>query len=137
MITMKVQAKGTSRVVNWSRFKQGELVDQSRWSFSLGTVIPDVIADVITICQGLTKEMEIKTLFPNGFSTASFDIAIRANGFDVNCGRRLIRGGFPLNPLAPEYGANFDVLLAVSSEDPTIEEQIASAVREKYTCQTE
>ncbi len=42
MITMKVQAKGTGRVVNWSCFKQGEFVDQSRWSLSLGTVIPNV-----------------------------------------------------------------------------------------------
>ncbi len=137
MVTMKVQAKGTGRVVNWSRFKHGEFVDQSRWSLSLGTVIPDVIADVITECQGLTKEMEIKTLFPNGFFSASFDIAIRGDGFGVNCARRLIRGGFPFNPLAAEFGANFDVLLTVSAKDPAIEEQIASSIREKYLCQTE
>jgi hypothetical protein len=137
MITMKVQAKGTGRVVNWSRFKHGEFVDQSRWSLSLGTVIPDVIADVITVCQGLSKEMEIKTLFPNGFTTASFDIAILGDGFSVNCGGRIVRGGFPFNPLAAEFGANFDVLLTVSAKDPAIEEQIASSVREKYVCQTE
>lgn len=137
MITMKVQAKGTGRVVNWSRFKQGELVDQSRWSLSLDTVIPDVVADVITVCQGLTEELEIKTLIPNGFTSASFDIAIRGNGFGVNCARRLVRGGFPFNPLAAEFGANYDVLVTVSAEDPAIEEQIASSVREKYMCQIE
>lgn len=137
MITMRVQAKGTGRLVNWSRFKRGELVDQSRLSLSLTTVIPDVITDVIAACQGRTTEMEIKPLFPNGFTTASFDIAIQGDGFHVNCGRRLVRGGFPLNPLAAEFGANYDVLLIISAEDPGIEEEIADSVRGKYMCQTE
>jgi hypothetical protein len=39
MITMRAQAKGTGRVVNWSKFKQGELVDQGRLSLSPTTVI--------------------------------------------------------------------------------------------------
>lgn len=136
MVTMRVQAKGTGRRVDWSRFKKGELVDRSQLGFSPTTVIPDVITDVIAVCQRLTGGIDIRPIFPNGFTTASFDIAIQSEGLRVNCGRRLVRGGFPLNPFAAEFGANYDVLLTISGDDPKVEEQIAGAVREKYVCQT-
>lgn len=135
MITIRAQAKSTGCIVNWSRLKKGELVEQSRLSLSLSTVIPDVITDVLSTCKRLAPQIEIKPLFPNGFRTASFDIAIEGKGFHVNCGRRLVRGGFPLNPLAAEFGANYDVLLPISAETPEVEEEIAKSVRGKYMCQ--
>ena len=135
MITIRAKAQGTGRLVSWSRFKRGELVDQSRLSLSPTTVIPDVITDVIATCQSLAAEIEIKPLFPNGFTTASFDIAIEGVGLRVNCGRRLVRGWFPLNPLAAEFGANYDVLLTIAAEDPAVEEQVAGSIRGKYMCQ--
>jgi hypothetical protein len=137
MITMRAQAKGTGRVVNWSKFKQGELVDQGRLSLSPTTVIPDVVTDVIAACRNLAGEIEIKTIIPNGFTTTGFDIAILGRGLRVNCSRRLVRGGFPFNILAAEFGANYDVLLTISAEDPMVEEKIAGSIRGKYRCQTE
>ena len=41
---------------------------------------------------------------------------------------------FPLNPIAAEFGANYDVLVTVSSADQKIEDQIAEAVSHKYEC---
>ena len=53
MITLLAKAEGTGRVVNWSRFKQGEWVDQSRISVTPTTVIPGVIVDVMEKCKSM------------------------------------------------------------------------------------
>jgi hypothetical protein len=134
MITLLAEAKTTGRVVNWSKFKQGEWVDQSGIGLTLTTVIPDVIVDVMEKCESLDPSCAVETLFPNGFTTAQFDISIRGNRFEVNCGRRLARGLFPLNPIAAEFGSNFDVLVTVSASDKKVEEAIAEAVSGKYQC---
>jgi hypothetical protein len=134
MITLLAKAEGTGRVVNWSRFKQGEWVDQSRISVTPTTVIPDVIVDVMEKCESIDPTCSVEPLYPNGFTTAQFDIAIRGSAFEVNCGRRLARGMFPLNPFAAEFGENYDVVVTVLSSDQTIEEQIAEAVSQKYEC---
>jgi hypothetical protein len=135
MIVLRARAKGTGRRVNWEKFKQGEWVDERWWRFC--TVIPDVIVDVVELCKAIDAECSMETLFPNGFFTAQFDIAIRGRGFLVTCGRRLVRGWFPLNPLAAEFGANYDVLVAVSAEDPAVETALASAVQDGYECRPE
>jgi hypothetical protein len=101
---------------------------------TLTTVIPDVIVDVMEKCGSLDPSCAVETLFPNGFTTAQFDISIRGNGFEVNCGRRLARGLFPLNPFAAEFGSNYDVLVTVSATDQKVEETIAEAVAGKYQC---
>ena len=134
MITLLAKAEGTGRVVNWSRFKQGELVDQSRISLTPTTVIPDVIVDVMEKCESIDPSCSVEPLFPNGFTTAQFDISIKGDGFAVNCGRRLARGLFPLNPLAAEFGSNYDVLVTISSTDQKIEEAIVEVVSGKYQC---
>jgi hypothetical protein len=134
MITLLAKAEGTGRVVNWSRFKQGEWVDQSRISLTPTTVIPDVIVDVMEKCEAIDASCSAMPLFPSGFTTAQFDISIQGKGFQVNCGRRLARGLFPLNPFAAEFGANYDVLVTVSASDPGIEEAIATVVSGKYQC---
>jgi hypothetical protein len=119
---------------SWSRFKQGEWVGQSRISLSPTTVIPDVIVDVMEQCKAIDSTCSIEPLFPNGFTTAQFDIAIHGKGFEVNCGRRLARGLFPLNPLAAEFGSNYDVLVTVSADDREIEKKLEGFVSEKYEC---
>ena len=136
MITLLAKAEGTGRVVNWSRFKKGELVDQSRFSLALTTVIPDVIVDVMEKCESLDASCSVETLFPNGFTTAHFEISIKGNGFEVHCGRRLARGFFPLNPIAAEFGSNYDVPVTISATNQKIEEAIAEAVSGKYQCKT-
>ena len=134
MITLLAKAQGTGRVVNWSRFKQGDWVNQSRISVTPTTVIPDVIVDVMEKCESIDPSCSVEALYPNGFTTAQFDIAIRGSSFEVNCGRRLVRGMFPLNPFAAEFGANYDVLVTISSAEENIEEQIAEVVSQQYEC---
>lgn len=134
MITLLAKAEGTGRVVNWSRFKEGEWVDQSRMSLSPTTIIPDVIVDVMEHCEAIDSSCSVEPLFPNGFTTAQFDIAIKGKGFQVNCGRRLARGLFPLIPIAAEFGSNYDVLMTVSAETCQTEEELANAVTSRYEC---
>ena len=110
MVTLRAKATGSGWIVNWPRFKKGELVRCSRWKCLLTTVLTDVVSDVIECARGLDPKFAITPLFPNGFTTASFDVAIKGNGFHVNCGRRLVRGMFPFNPFAAEFGSNYDVL---------------------------
>jgi hypothetical protein len=85
-------------------------------------------------CEEIDASCSIVPLFPNGFTTAQFDISIRGKGFEVKCGRRLARGLFPLNPFAAEFGANYDVLITVSAAEPEFEEAIANVVSGKYLC---
>ncbi len=134
MITLLVRAEGTGRVVNWSMFKRGEWLDQSRISISPTTVIPDVIVDVMEACKALDPSCSIIPLIPNGFTSAQFDISIQGQGFQVNCGRRLARGLFPLNPIAAEFGSNYDVLVTVSAADDQAKESLVDAVANRYTC---
>lgn len=134
MITLLAKAEGTGRVVNWSRFKKGEWIDQSRISLSPTVVIPDVIVDVLEECEATDSACSIEPLFPNGFTTAQFDISIHGKDFQVNCGRRLARGLFPLNPIAAEFGSNYDVLVTVSASDRALEEKLARVVSDKYEC---
>jgi len=51
----------------------------------------------------------------------------REIGFEVHCGRRLARGFFPLNPIAAEFGSNYDVPVTISATNQKIEEAIAEA----------
>ena len=134
MITLRAKATGSGRTVNWPRFKKGELVPCSRWNWVLTTVLTDVVTDVMDCAKGMDPTCTVTTLFPNGFTTACFDIAIKGKGFQVNCGRRLVRGLFPLNPIAAEFGSNYDVLVTVTADTPEVEKTIASEVRRKYVC---
>ncbi len=134
MVTLLAKAEGTGRVVNWSRFKKGEWIDQSRISLTPTTVIPDAIVDIMDKCETIDPSCHIETVSPNGFTSAQFDIAIRGKGFQVNCGRRLARGLFPINPIASEFGANYDVLLIITADNKDTENTLASAVIDNYEC---
>lgn len=137
MITLHATATSSGRVVNWRKFKQGELVTCSRWNTLLTTVLTDVITDVVDSAKAIDPACTVTPLFPNGFTTAAFDIAIKGKGFQVNCGRRLVRGLFPFNPIAAEFGSNFDVLVSFTADKPEIEKKIADQIRQKYVCRIE
>lgn len=137
MVTLRARATGSGLVVNWPRFKKGELVNCSRWYFLLTTLLTDVVTDVINWAKETDPACTVTPLFPNGFTTASFDIAVNGKGFQVNCGRRLVRGLFPLNPLAAEFGSNYDVLVTVTADRPEVEKTITEVVSRKYACEIE
>ena len=137
MKTLRAKATGAGRIINWTRFKKGELVEGSRWKCLLTTVLTDVVTDVIDWAKTTDPTCTIPPLFPNGFTTASFDIAIKGNGFQVNCGRRLVRGLFPLNPIAAEFGSNYDVMVSVTADTLEVEKEIVEHIRQKYACEIE
>ena len=135
MIILKATATGSGQVVNWSKFKKGVLVPCSRWNCLLTTVLTDVVTDVIDCAKKMDPTCKIIPLFPNGFTTASFDIAIRGKTFQINCGRRLSRGLFPMNPIAAEFGSNYNVLVTITADTSKLEVKIAKMVRSKYACE--
>lgn len=137
MITMRVRASGNGRVVKWSEFKQGKLTPSSPWDCLLSTVLTDVVTDIIDEAKAIDPACRMTPLFLSGFTTASFDITIKGESFQVVCGRRLVRGWFPLNPIAAEFGRNYDVLVTICAVDATVEDRLVSAVRGKYECAAE
>ena len=41
---------------------------------------------------------------------------------------------FPLNPIAAEFGSNYDILLAISSTDDQFSNKVATEISNKYEC---
>ncbi len=116
-------------MVNWSLFKRGTLHYVNRWNLCLKTILTNVVTDIIDECSLIDPNCSIHTLFPNGFTTASFDIVIRGEGFEVTCGRRLVRGWFPYNPLAAEFGKNYDVLVSINADDLGIQKRLVNVIQ--------
>ncbi len=114
---IKARATKTAKTINWSAFKNGEIIDQSRWSLTLTTVIPDVIEDIFQKSRELDENYQIETIIPNGFTTCGLDFSITGKQFQLLCSRRLVRGLFPLNPIAAEFGGNYDVIVTIQAED--------------------
>lgn len=132
MKTLRVRAKGTGRVVRWSSLKRGELVTTSRLrSLFMSTTLPDVITDLIDAAEELDPGRAIEVLVPNTPTSASLDLAITGKGFQVICSRRLVRGGFPLNPIAAEFGKNYDVVVSISGSS-TILDGLLHLLQGKY-----
>ncbi len=133
MVILKVQAQGDGRVVSWSGLKQGRLVDVSRLGTLLFcTTLTDVVADLCSLAASLDREYRIEMIVPNGPTTASYDLSLIGTGFQIVCSRRLIRGWFPLNPLAAEWGANYDVVVTVHAESSETEAQVVALLTSKY-----
>jgi predicted nucleic acid-binding Zn ribbon protein len=135
MITVRTRATGSGMLVSWARLKKGELVPCSRWKCLLTTNLTDVVTDIIDWAKFADPACTVIPLFLNGFTTASFDIAVRGKGFQVNCGRRLVRGLFPLNPIAAEFGRNYDVLVTIAAEAPGVARSLIEQIRGKYACE--
>ncbi len=133
MTILRVKAKGDGRIVSWSRLKQGQPVNKKRFGpFSITTILTDVITDIYALCQSLDGQCRLTMVFPNGPTTAALDLTIIGNGFQVVCGRRLIRGWFPLNPFAAERGANYDVIVTVDASSNEAKSKIINLVQAKY-----
>ena len=135
MTTLHVHATRTGRVVKWAALKRGQLVDASRLgSLFFTTTLPDVITDLIDFCQTRDKNCCVEMIVPNGPTRVSMDLAIVGRDFKVVCSRRLVRGLFPLNPLAAEFGGNYDVVVTIESGNQPIQDKIAQMLRSKYSC---
>lgn len=134
MAILRVRAKGTGRVVRYSALKRGELVETTRLgSLFFSTTLPDVITDLLDAAEELDPNRRVTTVVPNGPTTASLDLAVTGNGFEILCSRRLVRGLFPLNPFAAEFGSNFDVVVSIKAT-PEAESWLVERLRGKYEC---
>ena len=133
MKVIRVQATGTGQVVSWFRFLEGKLVPPSVWSryTLLTTIIPDVISDVMNYCQEIDSAYTFRVIIPNGPTSGSFDIVLTGQNFKILCSRRLIRGWFPLNPFACEFGSNYDVIFSVMA-DESFESNLLKTLKDKY-----
>ncbi len=133
MVILRVQARSDGRVVSWSGLKQGRLVDVSRLGTLLfSTTLTDVVADLCTFASSLDGKYRIEMIVPNGPKTASYDLALVGEGFRIVCSRRLVRGWFPLNPLAAEWGANYDIVVTAHAESSETETQVVGMLTSKY-----
>ena len=135
MTTLHAQANRTGRVVKWAALKRGELIDARRLgSFFFTTTLPDVITDLIEFCHTLDKQCRVETIVPNGPTRVSLDLAIIGSGFKVLCSRRLVRGLFPLNPFAAEFGGNYDVVVTIDADNEPTRDKLVDMLRGKYSC---
>jgi hypothetical protein len=134
MAILRVKATGNGRKVNWDQLKKGSLVDVRGVNFALTTILTDVVADLVDLCQSLDSECRVVMIVPNGFTRAGYNLAILGKGFEVTCARCLVRGWFPFNPLAAEFGSNYDVVVTVGTADEEITNDILSLLYSKYEC---
>jgi hypothetical protein len=134
MAILRVRAKSTGRVVCYAALKRGELVGTTRLSslFS-STTLPDVMTDLIAAAEEIDPNRRVRAVVPNGPATASVDLAITGSGFEIVCSRRLVRGWFPLNPFAAEFGSNYDIVVSIHAP-PEIETRLAEQLCGKYEC---
>lgn len=133
MKTIRVRATGNGRIVGWSELKNDQLVDRSRFS-TMTTVLTDVVTDLCELSHLLDSNYRIETIIPNGPTSASLDLKIVGRGFDIVCARRLVRGWFPFNPVAAEFGSNYDVVVTVSAESADVESRLIQLLTSKYVC---
>ena len=135
MATIRAKATGDGRIVGWSELKQGRLVDASRLArLFFTTTLTNVITDLCTLSKSLDSGCRIVTVTPNGPTTAALDLALIGTGFEIMCSRRLVRGLFPLNPFAAEFGSNYDVVVTVTSPSAEVESKVLGLVQSKYPC---
>lgn len=134
--TMRVRATGSGRIVGWSELKQGRLVDASRFGrLFFTTTLTDVITDLCELAESLDAGYQIVMLIPNGPTTASLDMKLVGLGFEIVCSRRLVRGWFPLNPFAAEFGSNYDVVVTIGGDSSKAKSAIVEFLRSKYPCE--
>ena len=135
MATIRVQATGDGRIVGWSELKQGRLVDRSRLArLFFTTTLTDVITDLCALAESLDRGYRIVTVIPNGPTTAALDLALLGTGFEIICSRRLVRGLFPFNPFAAEFGSNYDVLVTVNASSDEVRSKVIGLLQSKYPC---
>jgi hypothetical protein len=127
-----VEAMGNGRVVNWRELKKGKFVDQRSLSFSITTILTDAVVDMYNICREFDKDCKIVVIEPNGFTTSKFRIAFRGANYSVICERIKARGGFPLNPLAAEFGKNYNILFNINTQAEELQKKIYNHFKNKY-----
>jgi len=118
MMVVRLQATGTARVVDWRQMKKNVLVNARGLAriFRITTTVPDALQDVIDCLAEFDSRLQFRVIAPNSWTTASLDILLSGERIHVVVARRLVRGLFPINPIAPEFGSNYDLVVSIDSE---------------------
>jgi hypothetical protein len=132
MPILRVTATGNGRKVKWRELCSSTLVDSSLFAPNFTTVLTDVVADVIDQCRSLDAKVKIVMISPNSFNTTNFTLALAGKGYVITCSRRLVRGWLPLNPIAAEFGFNYDVYVTLEGAAKEVPEGILSFLTSKY-----
>ena len=133
MKIIRTQATGTGQVVSYSKFIESKLVPASIWGriTFFTTIIPNVITDVIDYCKNIDPQYTFRVIIPNRPNSMSFDIVLAGQNFQILCSRRLMRGWFPLNPFAANFGSNYDVIFSIMA-DEAFESNLLKTLKNKY-----
>gem|GEM_PF-1919007 len=133
MKVIRAQATGAGQVVSWTGFLKSKLIAPLGWEryISLTTIIPDVLSDVMNYCNDVDPQYTFRVLVPNGPTSASFDVVLTGNNFKITCSKRLMRGWFPINLFAAEFGSNYDVIFSIMAEE-SIESHLAGLLKANY-----
>jgi hypothetical protein len=118
MKTIRVRAKGTGRIVGWRPLTLGCIEVPTAWQrlIRLTTTLPDALVDVIDAALRQDPSMKLTCIVPNGPTSAQLDISLSGHGYQIVCSRRLVRGWFPLNPFAAEFGSNYDLVISADGD---------------------
>lgn len=118
MKTIRVRAKGTGRIVGWRPLTLGRIEVPTGWQrlIRLTTTLPDALVDVMDAALRQDPSMKLTCIVPNGPTTAQLDISLSGHGYHIVCSRRLVRGWFPLNPFAAEFGSNYDLVISADGD---------------------
>jgi hypothetical protein len=136
MATIRVRATGSGRIVGWRELLHGKLVDTTRLArFFMTTTLTDVITDLCALAESFDRDYRIVMIAPNGPTTACLDLKLSGVGFEIVCSRRLVRGWFPFNPFAAEFGSNYDVIVTIGGSSAEVEETVLDLLRSTYPCQ--
>jgi hypothetical protein len=135
---IRVRATATGRYVLRAELLRGRLVDAG-WmeSFFPTVTLTNVITDLCALAEDLDSDYQIVVKQPNAWTTASLDLMIVGTAFEIACARQLVRGGFPFNPLAAEFGSNYDVVVTLTKASSEVQTRVIELLRSRYTCSGE
>lgn len=135
MMTIRVQATRTGHIVAWRPLMEGrlEVLSFPQRFTRLTTTLPDVLVDVMETTRLHDPNTRLFCIVPNGPTTTQLDLSLTGRDFQIVCSRRLVRGWFPLNPLAPEFGANYDIVLTAHGNAELVSKLI-QGLRTRYHC---
>ena len=133
MKIIRTQATGTGQVVSYFKFIDNKLVKASIFErlTDFVTTIPNVITDVVDFCKKIDPQHTFRVIIPNRPNSMSFDIVLAGQNFQILCSRRLMRGWFPLNPFAANFGSNYDVIFSIMA-DEAFESNLLKMLKNKY-----
>ncbi len=112
MFSLVAQVAAAGRPVALADFKRGDLREGAG---PTTTMLTDVVGSAIEHCARYDNITRTVVLRSSGYFSARFDLVFESAASRVCCGRRLVRGGFPFNPLAAEDPRNYDVVVTAAS----------------------